>query len=61
MPHMHSESRAVHEVAVALFSAHAPGNLDFELRHKAIAGPLWRYPHRNAVLGGCRARKNSSS
>ncbi|MFO1227948.1 DUF924 family protein [Roseateles sp.] len=51
MPYMHSESRAVHEVAVALFSAHAPGNLDFELRHKAIVDRFGRYPHRNAVLG----------
>ena len=52
MPYMHSESLAVHERAVALYSA--PGlenNLDFELRHKAIIERFGRYPHRNAVLG----------
>ena len=52
MPYMHSESLAIHRVAVALFSA--PGmenNLDFELRHKAIIDRFGRYPHRNAILG----------
>lgn len=52
MPYMHSESLAIHRVAVALFSA--PGmenNLDFELRHKAIIHRFGRYPHRNAILG----------
>jgi uncharacterized protein (DUF924 family) len=52
MPYMHSESLAIHNVAVALFSA--PGmesNLDFELRHKAIIERFSRYPHRNALLG----------
>jgi uncharacterized protein (DUF924 family) len=51
MPFMHSESRAVHEEALGLFAAHAPGNLDFERRHKAIVDRFGRYPHRNAVLG----------
>lgn len=51
MPFMHSESRAVHEEALSLFAAHAPGNLDFERRHKAIVDRFGRYPHRNAVLG----------
>lgn len=52
MPFMHSESRAIHEIAVALFSE--PGleaNLAFELRHKAIIDRFGRYPHRNAALG----------
>ena len=52
MPYMHSESAAIHALAVALFSQ--PGlehNLDFELRHKAIIDRFGRYPHRNAVLG----------
>ncbi len=52
MPFMHSESLAIHDVAVALFGA--PGmenNLDFELRHKAIIERFGRYPHRNAILG----------
>jgi uncharacterized protein (DUF924 family) len=52
MPYMHSESAAIHAVAVALFSA--PGledNLRSELRHKAIIDRFGRYPHRNALLG----------
>lgn len=52
LPYMHSESAAIHALAVALFSQ--PGlehNLDFELRHKAIIDRFGRYPHRNAVLG----------
>lgn len=52
MPFMHSESRAVHERAEALFRAFASaGSLDFELRHKAIIDRFGRYPHRNEVLG----------
>lgn len=52
MPYMHSESRAIHEQAVPLFTAHAPAdNLQFELRHKAIVDRFGRYPHRNAILG----------
>jgi uncharacterized protein (DUF924 family) len=52
MPFMHSESLAIHEQAVKLFSQ--PGlerNLEFELKHKAIIDRFGRYPHRNAVLG----------
>lgn len=52
MPYMHSESRLIHEQAVALYRAHAPAdNVDFELRHKAIVDRFGRYPHRNAILG----------
>lgn len=52
MPYMHSESRAIHQVAERLFRDHAPpDNLDFELRHKAIVDRFGRYPHRNAALG----------
>ena len=51
MPCMHSESRLVHAVAVDLFRERAPGNLDYELRHKAIIDRFGRYPHRNATLG----------
>lgn len=52
MPFMHSESLAIHERAVALFST--PGmkeNLDFELRHRDILQRFGRYPHRNQILG----------
>lgn len=52
MPYMHSESAAIHETAVELFTRNGiPENLDFELKHKAIIDRFGRYPHRNAVLG----------
>ncbi len=52
MPFMHSESKAIHEMAVQLFKA--PGmeyNLEYELKHKAIIDRFGRYPHRNPMLG----------
>ncbi len=52
MPYMHSESLAIHEQAVQLFSQPGmEGTLAFELRHKAIIAQFGRYPHRNAILG----------
>ncbi len=52
MPYMHSESLAIHEVAVPLFeNCGVPDKLDHELRHKAIIERFGRYPHRNAILG----------
>lgn len=52
LPHMHSESRRVHEKAEVLYREHAPAeNHQFELRHKAIIDRFGRYPHRNEVLG----------
>lgn len=52
MPYMHSESRAIHEVAERLFrQGTASNSYDFELRHKAIIDRFGRYPHRNAILG----------
>ena len=52
MPFMHSESLKIHEVAVALFRRNGlEGNLDYELKHKAIIERFGRYPHRNAILG----------
>ncbi|WP_347251151.1 DUF924 family protein [Zoogloea sp.] len=52
MPYMHSESALIHGLAVSLFSQPGlEGNLDFELRHKAIIDRFGRYPHRNAALG----------
>lgn len=52
MPYMHSESPLIHAVAVSLFSQEGmEGNLEFELRHKAIIDRFGRYPHRNAILG----------
>lgn len=52
MPYMHSESAAVHVIAVQLFSA--PGleeSLKAELRHQEIIERFGRYPHRNVILG----------
>ena len=52
MPFMHSESPAIHEIAVKLFSKDGmDSNLQFELRHKAIINRFGRYPHRNAAQG----------
>lgn len=52
MPYMHSESAAIHTVALQLFDqAGLENNLDFEKRHKAIIDRFGRYPHRNALLG----------
>lgn len=52
MPYMHSESALIHEQAMTLFSCGpARGNLEFEIRHKAIIDRFGRYPHRNAILG----------
>lgn len=52
LPYMHSESRAIHVVAEALYREFAPaGNYDFELKHKAIVDRFGRYPHRNGILG----------
>lgn len=52
MPFMHSESSAIHEKAIELYSQ--PGleqNLEFEYKHKEIIDKFGRYPHRNEVLG----------
>jgi len=50
MPYMHSESPAIHEVAVQLFQNLGKA-LEFELKHKAIIDRFGRYPHRNKILG----------
>lgn len=52
MPFMHSESRAIHEVALSLYAQKGlERNLEFEKRHKEIIDRFGRYPHRNEVLG----------
>ncbi|NVK21819.1 MAG: DUF924 domain-containing protein [Kangiellaceae bacterium] len=52
MPFMHSESKAIHQKAVELYSSLGTGyGYDFELKHKAIIDKFGRYPHRNKVLG----------
>ncbi len=51
MPYMHSESAAIHEIAVTLFTQSGmESNLAFELKHKAIIDRFGRYPHRNEIL-----------
>ncbi|MCC2616839.1 DUF924 domain-containing protein [Aestuariibacter halophilus] len=57
LPYMHSESRAIHDQAVRLYSALGDAEqLEYEYRHKAIIDRFGRYPHRNAILG-----RNSSA
>ena len=52
MPFMHSESAAIHEWALQLFTAMgSEPHLESERRHKAIIDRFGRYPHRNLVLG----------
>lgn len=51
MPYMHSEARAIHEIAELLFKVRATTNAyEFELKHKAIIDGFGRYPHRNVIL-----------
>ena len=51
MPFMHSESAAIHRVAVALYEANGiESNYQFELKHKEIIDQFGRYPHRNEIL-----------
>jgi uncharacterized protein (DUF924 family) len=52
MPYMHSESAAIHAVAMALFDV--PGleqGFAFERKHRDVIERFGRYPHRNALLG----------
>lgn len=51
-PYMHSESPAIHQQALKIFTQH--GNkevLKYEIRHKEIIDKFSRYPHRNKILG----------
>lgn len=51
MPFMHSESQAIHEIALELYSQKGlEENLKFEVAHKNIIERFGRYPHRNAIL-----------
>ena len=51
MPFMHSESPAVHQMALPLFRDYTSANtLAFEQRHFAIIERFGRYPHRNEIL-----------
>jgi uncharacterized protein (DUF924 family) len=58
LPFMHSESLAIHEKAVSLFSAKGLElSLEFELKHKVIIERFGRYPHRNEILGRASTRE----
>lgn len=48
MPYMHSESSAIHKLAVPLFKEHTDDlSYEFELKHQAIIERFGYYPHRN--------------
>lgn len=52
MPFMHSESKDIHEIAIALFSE--PGLeefLNYELNNKKIIDQFGRFPERNKIMG----------
>ena len=52
MPYMHSESLAIHEVALELFRNNGiEGSYEYEVKHRSIIQRFGRYPHRNATLG----------
>lgn len=52
MPYMHSESLAVHDVAVTLFRENGiESGLEYERKHREIIERFGRYPHRNEALG----------
>ncbi len=51
MPFMHSESLAIHQLALQHFQALGDENtLNYEKMHLAIIERFGRYPHRNAIL-----------
>lgn len=52
LPFMHSESLAIHDLALELYrESGLEENLDFEIRHRDIIKRFGRYPHRNEILG----------
>ena len=52
LPYMHSESLAVHEEAVRLYTELGNENyLDFEIKHRDCIVRFGRFPKRNAALG----------
>lgn len=52
MPYMHSESVAIHEEAMRLFTDLGnENNLDYEKRHFEVIKRFGRYPKRNQALG----------
>ncbi|MBC7427772.1 MAG: DUF924 domain-containing protein [Bacteriovorax sp.] len=51
MPFMHSESKAIHNTALLLYSEIGlEDNLNFELQHKEVIEKFGRFPTRNIIL-----------
>jgi len=51
MPYMHSESLAIHDMAIKLFAVPGLGSsLAYEKQHREIIVKFGRYPHRNNIL-----------
>lgn len=51
MPFMHSESLAIHKLAVEHYKNNGDqSTLGFEIKHRGIIEKFSRYPHRNAIL-----------
>jgi len=51
-PFMHSESLAIHAVAMELYNNNGvEANTKAEIQHKSIIERFNRYPHRNEILG----------
>lgn len=58
LPFMHSESLAIHHVAIQLYSQQgSESTLEWEIKHKNIIEQFGRYPHRNDVLGRASTRE----
>jgi uncharacterized protein (DUF924 family) len=52
MPYMHSESLALHKLAVDLYHENGiQSSYEFEMKHIKIIETFGRYPHRNRILG----------
>jgi uncharacterized protein (DUF924 family) len=52
MPFMHSESLAIHDIALELFSQEGlEQQFTFAKRHQQVIETFGRYPHRNQLLG----------
>lgn len=52
MPYMHSESKQIHEISLALHSdANNKASEKFAKLHKDIIDRFGHYPHRNEILG----------
>lgn len=52
MPMMHSESLAIHDIAMQIYQDNGiETNFEFEKKHREIIEKFGRYPHRNKILG----------